>query len=57
MFAGHPDDRQPRQLRRRGSEIAWWESVGLKPLDVAQRLWRETRFGAEGYSSLPAPSP
>jgi hypothetical protein len=36
-----------RELHRRGNEIAWWESVVLKPLEVAQRLWRETRFGAE----------
>jgi hypothetical protein len=40
-----------RELHRRGNEIAWWESVGLKPLVVAQRLWRQTRFGAESGSS------
>ena len=36
-----------RELHRRGDEIAWWESVSLKSLEVAQRLWRETRLGAE----------
>jgi hypothetical protein len=26
----------------------------LKPLEVAQRLWRQTRFGEESHSSLSA---
>ena len=46
-----------RELHRRGNEIDWWESVGLKPLEVAQRLWRETRFDAESRLPLPVSPP
>jgi hypothetical protein len=39
-----------RELHLPGDEIAWLEGVGLKPLEVAERLWRRTRFGAAGMS-------
>ena len=36
-----------RALHRRGDEAAWWLSVDLDPVVVAQRLWHQTRvYGA-----------
>jgi hypothetical protein len=32
-----------RTLHQRGDEVAWWLSVGLERVDVAQRLWHQTR--------------
>jgi hypothetical protein len=32
-----------RALHRRGDEAAWWLSVDLDPVAVAQRLWHQTR--------------
>jgi ERF superfamily len=32
-----------REIHRRGNEETWWEEVKINPLEVAQRLWRETR--------------
>ena len=45
------------ELHRRGDEKAWWESVSLNPREVAQKLWRETRFGAESNSRKYMPLP
>jgi hypothetical protein len=32
-----------RSLHLRGDEAAWWQQVKVDPLEVAQRLWRESR--------------
>jgi ERF superfamily protein len=34
-----------RDLHRRGDEKQWWEATSIDPMEVAQRLWRETRGG------------
>jgi hypothetical protein len=43
-----------RALHRSGSEYLWWESVGIDPLKVARKLWRQTqtkgRIGADRRS-------
>jgi ERF superfamily len=49
-----------RVLHRRGDEAAWWDSVQLDPVAIAQRLWRQTRLsGAPDHrntaTSLGAP--
>ena len=31
-----------RQLHQAGNEMAWWEKLNVKPLDVAKGLWEET---------------
>jgi hypothetical protein len=31
-----------RDLHRRGDEKQWWEAASVDPMEVAQRLWRET---------------
>jgi ERF superfamily len=33
-----------RVLHRRGDEAAWWESVKVDPVAVAQKLWEHTRL-------------
>jgi hypothetical protein len=32
-----------RAVHRSGNEQAWWKSVGIEPVKVAQKLWRQTR--------------
>jgi hypothetical protein len=32
-----------RAVHRSGDEQAWWKSVGIEPLKVARKLWRQTR--------------
>jgi hypothetical protein len=32
-----------RDLHRRGDEKKWWKAVSIDPMEVAQRLWRESR--------------
>jgi ERF superfamily len=32
-----------RAVHRSGNEQAWWKSVGIEPLKVARKLWRQTR--------------
>jgi hypothetical protein len=34
-----------RDLHRRGDEKQWWKATSIDPMEVAQRLWRETRGG------------
>jgi hypothetical protein len=34
------------ELHQSGNEEAWWESKGVKPLLIAERLWNETRDSA-----------
>jgi hypothetical protein len=37
-----------REVHRSGDEAAWWAKVGIEPLKVARKLWRQTRQpGAE----------
>src|SRR5215467_13833003 len=40
-----------RDLHRRGDEKQWWEATSIDPMEVAQRLWRETR-GADNHHGL-----
>jgi hypothetical protein len=47
-----------RALHRRGDEVAWWRSVGLEPVGVAQRLWHRTRvFGTAAHGNIAVPLP
>ena len=32
-----------RQLHQAGNEVAWWENLKIKPLEVATELWDQTR--------------
>jgi hypothetical protein len=32
-----------RDLHRRSDEKAWWEAAKIEPMEIAARLWRETR--------------
>jgi hypothetical protein len=32
-----------RDLHRRSDEKKWWEAARIEPMEIAQRLWRETR--------------
>jgi hypothetical protein len=32
-----------RDLHRRSDEKKWWEAAKIEPMEIAQRLWRETR--------------
>jgi hypothetical protein len=32
-----------RAVHRSGNEQAWWKSVGIEPIKVARKLWRQTR--------------
>ena len=32
-----------RQLHQPENEVVWWESLKIKPLDVAKELWEQTR--------------
>ena len=47
-----------RALHRRGDEAAWWMSVDLDPVVVAQRLWHQTRvYGAAANGNIAVPLP
>jgi hypothetical protein len=48
-----------RQLHLRADEAAWWQQYDINPLEVAQRLWSETRGPAtpQPSQSLPPPEP
>jgi Rad52/22 family double-strand break repair protein len=39
-----------RQLHQAGNEVAWWEKLNLKPLEVAQALWEDTRPKAQALA-------
>jgi hypothetical protein len=41
-----------RELHRRGSERAWWESQGIDPLPVAAKLWAKTHEFAAGGANI-----
>ena len=32
-----------RQLHQAGNELAWWHNVHIKPLEIAKKLWDESR--------------
>jgi hypothetical protein len=32
-----------RQLHQAGNEVAWWENLKIKPLQIARGLWEQTR--------------
>jgi hypothetical protein len=41
-----------RALHRRGDEAAWWTSMDIDPVAVAQRLWHQTRiYGAAAHGN------
>jgi ERF superfamily len=40
-----------RELHRRGDEQKWWQATSIDPMEVAQRLWRETRGGHDQPSA------
>jgi len=44
-----------RELHLRADEAAWWQEAKLDPLEVAQRLWRESR-GLATPSTVPSPA-
>jgi ERF superfamily len=35
-----------RDLHRVGNEKKWWEATKIEPIEIAQKLWRETRSNA-----------
>jgi hypothetical protein len=35
-----------REVHRVGDERAWWKQAGVDPLEVARRLWTQTRLKA-----------
>ena len=37
-----------RELHRHGDEAAWWKKSGIRPLPVAEKLWKQTRLNASG---------
>jgi hypothetical protein len=42
-----------RALHRRGDEAAWWTSMDIDPVAVAQRLWHQTRiYGAAAHGNV-----
>jgi hypothetical protein len=43
-----------RELHLRADEAAWWQEAKLDPLEVAERLWRESR-GVATPSTTPSP--
>jgi len=32
-----------QQLHQVGNEVAWWHDLNIKALEIAKRLWEETR--------------
>jgi hypothetical protein len=32
-----------RQLHQAGNELVWWETLKIKPLEIARELWQQTR--------------
>jgi hypothetical protein len=45
-----------RELHMRADEVAWWEEHKIEPLEVALRLWGETR-GTSAHSSAQSTMP
>jgi hypothetical protein len=44
-----------RELHRHGAEAAWWRSIKIDPLPVANRLWQHTQLNATtGEGAVPA---
>jgi hypothetical protein len=52
-----------RQLHQAGNEVAWWHDLDIKALEVAKRLWDESRIKAdpaatqESHQLVPADPP
>jgi hypothetical protein len=44
-----------RALHRSGDEAAWWQSTGLDPVTIAQRLWQRTRLNGVPSNSTSTP--
>jgi hypothetical protein len=32
-----------QQLHQAGNEVAWWHDLDIKPLEIAKKLWVESR--------------
>ncbi|MBS0535822.1 MAG: DUF968 domain-containing protein [Proteobacteria bacterium] len=32
-----------RELHQAGNEVAWWEKLSIRPLEIAERLWAQSR--------------
>ena len=43
-----------RQLHQAGNEVAWWEKLNIKPLEVAKGLWEQTHPKSRGLARLTA---
>jgi hypothetical protein len=43
-----------RAVHRSRDERAWWRQIGIDPIKVARRLWKETRGMGKGLSEPPA---
>jgi hypothetical protein len=41
-----------RAVHRSGNEQAWWKSVGIEPLKVAGKLWRQTRRSGDKTATV-----
>jgi hypothetical protein len=40
-----------RQVHHSGNELAWWQDMGIDPLEIAKTLWAETRKRPTSNSS------
>ena len=45
-----------RQLHQAGNEVAWWEKLNIRPLEVAKGLWEETHPKSSGFACGSTPS-
>jgi hypothetical protein len=44
-----------RQVHQAGNEIAWWESLRVKPLEIARGLWEKTHASTDQSAREIAP--
>jgi hypothetical protein len=40
-----------REAHRAGDERAWWEQVGIDPINVARELWRKARVSDDALQA------
>jgi hypothetical protein len=45
------------ELHRAGDERAWWQAVGIDPIEVARKLWKETRVDEGRIAPTPSVKP
>jgi hypothetical protein len=41
-----------RELHRHGDEAAWWQSIKIDPLSIAQRFWQHARLNGTAGASV-----